>query len=292
MHPLHPSFEVMTALLTPGEPVQTSLSGGRMRSCPPTPNARLPSLPSDRCLPGFRIPSGSSPPVSLSVSRFHGLLLPSPRGLTASEFLIAAFGIPALALRGRLGDRVFKTYGDKIVITRIPQFDGYVPSAAQCDQRAKMRAATAYARAVYADPAAKAFYVAAARNLGRQPFRLDLSDFLRGHARVTIDVARSAPPAKRKRSLRNNATMRRACDLRPVEGTVKRTTLEPVAKTPGFASKPFAGPGPPVALRFGWRDGGRRVRAVPWTHPPGLTPAASSWPGGAVLIPYFSFNRS
>jgi hypothetical protein len=200
----------MTALLTPGESVQTSHSGGRTRSRQPAADARYPSLPSDCCLPGFKISLGLSLPLSLSVSGFPTRLLPSPRGLTASQYLLAAFGIPAVALRGRLGDRVFKTYGDKIVITRVPCFDGYVPSAAQCDQRAKLRAATAYARAVYADPSAKAIYVEAARKLGRQPFRLDLSDFLRGHARVTIDVARSAPPAKRKRSLRNNATMRRA----------------------------------------------------------------------------------
>ena len=106
----------------------------------------------------------------------------------ASEFLLAAFGVPAISLRGRLGDRVFKTYGDKIVITRVPRFDGYIPSAAQRDRRDRMRAATAFARAIYADPAAKAIYVAAARQLGRQPFRLAVSDFLRDRPRVTLQT--------------------------------------------------------------------------------------------------------
>ena len=93
------------------------------------------------------------------------------------------------AIRGRVRDRVYKTYGDKIIVTRVPRFDGYVPSAAQRDRREKMRAATAYARAVYADPAARAVYVAAAKQLGRQPFRLAVSDFLHGRPRVTLAPA-------------------------------------------------------------------------------------------------------
>jgi hypothetical protein len=149
----------------------TSASGSRRERSAPRPPAG----------------AGQSPPATKDEGWFPGFLLPSPRGRRASEFLLATFGIPALALRGRLGDRVFKTYGDKIVITRVPRFEGYVPSAAQRDRRNRMRAATAYARAVYANPAAKAVYVASATQLGRQPFRLAVSDFLRGHTRVTLE---------------------------------------------------------------------------------------------------------
>ena len=46
------------------------------------------------------------------------------------------------AIRGRVGDRVYKTYGDKIIVTRVPRFDGYKPSAAQRDRRGRMRAST------------------------------------------------------------------------------------------------------------------------------------------------------
>jgi hypothetical protein len=141
----------------------------------------------ERSAPRRPAGAGQSPPATKDEVGFPGFLLPSPRGRRASEFLLATFGIPALALRGRLGDRVFKTYGDKIVITRVPRFEGYVPSAAQRDRRNRMRAATAYARAVYANPAAKAVYVASATQLGRQPFRLAVSDFLRGHTRVTLE---------------------------------------------------------------------------------------------------------
>ena len=185
MHTLHPSLRVMTALLPPAGSMRTGPAGkperlGRRQSARDSRSSprhsRLGTIPS------------SSGPASLSIPGFPDIPLPSPRGLTASEFLLAAFGVPAVALRGRLGDRVFKTYGDRIVITRVPRFDGYVPSAAQRDRRAKMRDATAYAQAVYANPAAKAVYVAAARELGRQPFRLAVSDFLRGRTRVAVAV--------------------------------------------------------------------------------------------------------
>lgn len=93
------------------------------------------------------------------------------------------------ALHGRIGDRVHKTYRRprgrvRIVVTRVPDFTGYVPTAAQRTQRDRLRAATAYAKRVYADPAAKARYVAAAQKLGRVPFRLAISDHLAGRVRV------------------------------------------------------------------------------------------------------------
>jgi hypothetical protein len=101
---------------------------------------------------------------------------------------LAVLGPLCAALRGRIGNRVYKTYGTKIIITRVPNFEGYVPTAAQRDRRDRMRAATAFAQAVYADPAAKAVYVAAAKTLGRQPFRLAVSDFLHGRTRITPSV--------------------------------------------------------------------------------------------------------
>ncbi len=118
-----------------------------------------------------------------------------PPGFLAACFARQLSGLPVRAVRGRMGDRVFKTYGEKIVVTRVPCFDGYVPTAAQRQRREKMRAATAYAQAVYADPAAKAVYVAAAQALGRQPFRLAVSDFLVGRLRVNLCPASSTCPA-------------------------------------------------------------------------------------------------
>src|SRR5690348_7331171 len=59
---------------------------------------------------------------------------------------LALLGPMVAAIRGRIGNRVYKTYGEKIIITRVPSFAGYVPSAAQRDRRDRMRAATAFAQ--------------------------------------------------------------------------------------------------------------------------------------------------
>ena len=95
-----------------------------------------------------------------------------------------------ITIRGRVGDIVFKTYRDKIVATRVPRFDGVVASPAQRARRERLKEATAFAKRVYADPRAKAAYVAAARRLGRQPFRLAVSDYLRASDTDLIDPAK------------------------------------------------------------------------------------------------------
>jgi hypothetical protein len=124
-----------------------------------------------------------------SMSRGCGCRPARPKSGFRSLVLDPFAGIPYRAIRGRLGNRVYKTYGDKVIVTRVPCFVGYVPTKAQRERREKLRAATAYAQAVYAAPAAKAVYVAAAKALGRQPFRLAVSDFLHGRPRVTLAPA-------------------------------------------------------------------------------------------------------
>jgi hypothetical protein len=84
-----------------------------------------------------------------------------------------------VAIRGRVGDVVFKTYRDKIVMTRVPRFAPGVVSPAQRTRRDRLKAATAFAQRVYASASSRAFYTAEARRLGRQPFRLAISDHLR-----------------------------------------------------------------------------------------------------------------
>jgi hypothetical protein len=84
-----------------------------------------------------------------------------------------------VAIRGRVGDVVFKTYRDKVVMTRVPRFTSVVATPAQRARRDRLKAATAFAHRVYASTRAKAYYTEAARRLGRQPFRLAISDHLR-----------------------------------------------------------------------------------------------------------------
>lgn len=107
-------------------------------------------------------------------------------------------------LHGRIGDRIYKTYrrprgGRRIVVTRVPDFTGYVPTAAQRAQRERMRAAMAYAQRIAADPVLKTLYAAAARGLGRAPFRLAISDWLRPAdtgARERLALAAAAFPPR------------------------------------------------------------------------------------------------
>ena len=96
------------------------------------------------------------------------------------------------AIRGRIGDVVFKTYRDKVVVTRVPRFDGYIAGAAQRAHRDRMKAATAYAQRVYADSAAKTIYTRVAKACGRQPFRLAIADYLSAPTVNAIDLSRYA----------------------------------------------------------------------------------------------------
>lgn len=98
------------------------------------------------------------------------------RRMKAAPFVLPSF---LTAIHGRTGDRVYKTYRNgRVVETRVPSFEGYLPSAAQRAQRSRLRDATAYAHRVYALPAAKSLYTAAAQALHRQPFRLAIADYL------------------------------------------------------------------------------------------------------------------
>jgi hypothetical protein len=115
------------------------------------------------------------------------------------------------AIRGGLSDIVFKTYGRKIIVTRTPTFAGYVSTAAQHARRDRMREATAYAKRIYAEPRAWAFYAATAKKLGRQPFRLAVSDYLTGHARAT-EFAHVGPTSDSCSDLRVDS--REVCCLR------------------------------------------------------------------------------
>src|SRR5688572_20682043 len=98
------------ALETGGRKQETRKQGkGRVRTPLAVPRACA-------CQRPVRTESGFRSPVS-------GL-----EGSSVSGFALFPFaGLPIRSIRGQLGDRVYKTYGDKIVVTRVPCFDGYVP---------------------------------------------------------------------------------------------------------------------------------------------------------------------
>ncbi len=165
------------------------------------------------------------------------------------------------ALHGRVGEIVFKTYrargGNRIVLSRVPRFEGYVPSPAQAAQRARLREATAHAQRIHADPALKARYLATAQKLGRSPFRLAISDYLRGLHRAApplrpgdpagADSPRdAAPPVLRPRVPPRNAKPETPASapatppLQPGTQNPRRGTPNPKPDTPPHRIRPMS----------------------------------------------------
>lgn len=92
-------------------------------------------------------------------------------------------------LRGKVGDLVFKQYGDETIISRAPDFSGYEPSEAQKAHRERFRQATLYGRMVMADEEARAAYEAAADARGKPIFSLTVADFFNAPSIDEVDVS-------------------------------------------------------------------------------------------------------
>lgn len=91
-------------------------------------------------------------------------------------------------IRGKVGDLVFRRRAEGLVVSRNPGRSGLVPSAGQEAVRERFRLAALYGKAVYADPAEKEVYLAAARKTGASAFALAVSDFLHAPAVDEIDL--------------------------------------------------------------------------------------------------------
>ncbi len=80
-------------------------------------------------------------------------------------------------LRGRVGDVIYKWYGDRVVITKVPKLSKKKPSAkkrASCDHFAL---ASKYAERARKDPALWAVYTAAAKLRRIPPRAMAIADF-------------------------------------------------------------------------------------------------------------------
>jgi hypothetical protein len=91
-------------------------------------------------------------------------------------------------VRGKVGDLVFRHYGDKVVVSRAPDFTGQERTAGQLAMQERFRQATQYAKLALTDPAAKAVYEAAARATGRPLFSLAVADFLHTPSADEVDL--------------------------------------------------------------------------------------------------------
>ena len=79
---------------------------------------------------------------------------------------------------GKIGDLVFRSYGDDTVLSRTPDFSNVESTPGQEAQRVRFREAAFYGRTVMADPAERAIYEAIAERRGQPVFSVMVGDFL------------------------------------------------------------------------------------------------------------------
>jgi hypothetical protein len=80
---------------------------------------------------------------------------------------------------GRIGDLVFKRYGDQIVVTSKPDMSGVQWTEAQQAARVRFGLASKAAKQLLADPVRRAEYAIRAQALGKPIFALALADCYR-----------------------------------------------------------------------------------------------------------------
>lgn len=92
-------------------------------------------------------------------------------------------------IRGKVGELVFKRYGDDVVLSRVPDTEGREPTEAQLAIRERFRQAAVYGKMVMADPAAKAIYEEAAATKGKPVFSLTVADFFNAPSVDEVDLS-------------------------------------------------------------------------------------------------------
>jgi hypothetical protein len=80
-------------------------------------------------------------------------------------------------ISGKVGDLVFKRYGDETIISRKADMSGVEATPAQMAVRERFREAALYGKMVMADAETKALYVDAAKAKGKPVFSLTIADF-------------------------------------------------------------------------------------------------------------------
>ena len=94
--------------------------------------------------------------------------------------------------RGRIGELVFKRYGDEVVVSPNPDRSDIQPSEAQLAQQERFREATLYGKTIMADADLKADYDAVAHSKGIPVFALTIADFFHAPHIRGIDLSEYA----------------------------------------------------------------------------------------------------
>lgn len=83
-------------------------------------------------------------------------------------------------LRGKMGDWTYRVMYGRQTVMKTPDMSNVKWSKAQNANRGRFAEAIAYAKQAMADPKVRAHYEKLGKNLGRQPFRVAVSDFCAG----------------------------------------------------------------------------------------------------------------
>ena len=86
----------------------------------------------------------------------------------------------SLKLSGKIGDLIFKNYGDKIVVTRRPDMSRVKPSRKQNNNRNLFKEAVAYAKKINRTPAMKQAYLKKVKK-GQSVYHYAIKEYLNKH---------------------------------------------------------------------------------------------------------------
>jgi len=93
-------------------------------------------------------------------------------------------------MSGKLGDLVFKRYGDEVVIARAPEMDGRTFTPGQLAAQERFRKAAQYGKLAFAEPATRSAYEAAAQEASKPLFALMVADFFHAPVIDEVDASR------------------------------------------------------------------------------------------------------
>ena len=93
------------------------------------------------------------------------------------------------AIQGKVGDLVFKRWGDEEIVSKMPNRTGIVPTANQLAQMQRFRLAALYGKAVMADAQTRTIYEDAAARKGEPVFAVMVGDFLNAPVVEEIDLS-------------------------------------------------------------------------------------------------------
>ena len=91
--------------------------------------------------------------------------------------------------RGKIGDLVFRRYGEEVIVCRKPDAEGKELTPGQATARERFKLAAVYGRTALADPESKTLYESKAKKSGHPVFSVTIADFYNAPVIAEIDLS-------------------------------------------------------------------------------------------------------